>query len=420
MIVKVSLRQKFVNKRYKNLYLDYYPEVKLNGKSTRREFLGLQVFIEKREFKKEVEKCELRDLNYKDGELRDSTIKKRELLEKIKPLSPLQKQDNAQTLLLAEQIRQKRSNELNKPEVYTGFELDQLKIKEKGELSFIAYYQQQMEKRDGKNHAVWMSAFNYLNDFTKGELKFADLDVKFGNDYKEYLLKAKSKRSYKSNLSQNTAHSYFNKFKATLKQAFKDNILQQDLNARIKPIKQTDTKRVFLTLDELNRLAKAECQNPILKKAALFACLTGLRYSDCEKLKWKEVVYEKGQGYSIYFKQKKLKKHEYLPISEQAYKLLGERKDPNLKVFKGLFYSAHQNSILLKWAMNAGVQKHLTFHAFRHSFATLQLQAGTDIYTVSKMLGHTNLITTQVYAHIVDEQKRQAANRIQLNLDENE
>ena len=66
--------------------------------------------------------------------------------------------------------------------------------------------------------------------------------------------------------------------------------------------------------------------------------------------------------------------------------------------------------------MNAGVQKHLTFHAFRHSFATLQLQAGTDIYTVSKMLGHKNLKTTQIYAHIVDEQKRQAASKIKLDL----
>jgi integrase len=416
MIVKVSLRQKFVNKRYKNLYLDYYPAVRLNGKSTRREFLGLSVYINKREFKKEVEKCEQRDLNSQNGELRDSTIRKREVLEKLKPLTPLEKQDNAQTLLLAEQIRQKRSNEFNKPEVYTDFELDQLKLKEIGELSFIAYYEAQMDKREGKNHAVWMSAYNYLNDFTGGELKFADLNVKFCNDYKEYLLKAKSKRSHKSTISQNTAHSYFNKFKATLKQAFKDNLLQHDLNARVKPIKQVDTKRVFLTLEELNRLAKADCPNPILKKAALFSSLTGLRYSDCEKLIWKEVVYEEGQGYSIYFKQKKLKKHEYLPISEQAFNLLGERKDPNQKVFEGLKYSAHQNSILLKWAMNAGIQKHLTYHTLRHSFATLQLQAGTDIYTVSKMLGHKDLKTTQIYAQIVDEQKRQAASKIKLDL----
>lgn len=381
MAIKVTLRQKPISKGRKSLYLDFYPPINIVGtdKTTRREFLGLYIYD--------------------------------------KASKPLQKQDNKQTLLLAEQIRRKRDNELNKPEVYTAFELEQLKAKEKGELSFIAYYEQQMEKREGKNYLVWDSAFNYLKDFTNNSLKFADLNEKFCNDYKEYLVNAKSKRSNSTTIAQNTAHSYFNKFKATLKQAFKDNLLPFDLNAKIQPIKQADTKRVFLSLDELNKLVKADCPNPILKKAALFSALTGLRFSDIEKLKWAEVVHINGQGYFIYFKQKKTKSNEYLPISEQAYKLLGEPNDPEEKVFKGLKYSAHQNSILLKWVINAGIQKHLTFHCFRHTYATLQLQNGTDIYTVSKMLGHKDLKTTQIYAKVVDEAKRQATNKITLELE---
>jgi len=389
MAIKVTLRQKPISKGRKSLYLDFYPPIQLqkpvrNKKGelvteTRREFLGLYI--------------------------------------ESKPRTPIEKQDNRQTLLLAEQIRQKRDNELNKPEVYTAFELEQLQVKEKGELSFIAYYEQQMEKRKGKNYDVWFSAFNYLNDFTSGNLKFADLNEKFCNDYKEYLQNAKSKRSHKTTLSQNTAHSYFNKFKATLKQAFKDKIIQHDLNALIEPIKQADTKRVFLSLDELNQLVKADCPNPILKQASLFSALTGLRFSDIEKLKWNEVIHINGQGYFIQFKQKKTKSNEFLPISEQAYNLLGKPKEPQQKVFEGLKYSAHQNSILLKWAINAGIHKHLTFHCFRHTYATLQLQGGTDIYTVSKMLGHKDLKTTQIYAKVVDEAKRQATNKITLDLE---
>lgn len=417
MAIKVTLRQKPISKGRKSLYLDFYPPINVSGsdKTTRREFLGLSIDVDKTEFKKEIEEVERKELKTK-GVLSTATKKKKELLKTLKALTPLQKQGNKQTLQLAEQIRQKRDNELNKPEVYTAFELEQLKAKEKGELSFIAYYEQQMEKRKGKNYLVWVSAFHYFKEFTNNYLKFSDLNEKFCNDYKDYLLNAKSKRSSKTTISQNTAHSYFNKFKATLKQAFKDNLLLVDLNAKIQTIKQADTKRVFLSLDELNQLVKADCPNPILKQASLFSALTGLRFSDIEKLKWSEVIHINGQGYFIQFQQKKTKSNEYLPISEQAYNLLGEPKEADKKVFEGLHYSAHQNSILLKWVINAGIHKHLTFHCFRHTYATLQLQGGTDIYTVSKMLGHKDLKTTQIYAKVVDQSKRDATDKIQLDL----
>lgn len=387
MTVKVSLRKRAISKGRISLYLDFYPSISISGsdKTTRREYLGLYIYdISTKELKKKVNK--------------------------------LEQQSDKQTLLLAEQIRQKRDNELNKPEIYNIFELEQLKIKEKGELSFIDYYKQQMDKRNGKNYLVWVSAFYYFNNFTKGNLKFEELNQKFCNDYKDYLLNAKSKRSSKTTISQNTAQSYFNKFKATLKQAFKDDFLRFDLNSKIQTIKQADTKRVFLSLDELNQLVKADCPNPVLKQASLFSALTGLRFSDIEKLKWSEVIEIKNQGYSIEFQQKKTKSNEYLPISEQAYNLLGKRQENDTKVFEGLKYSAHQNNILLKWVISAGIQKHLTFHCFRHTYATLQLQGGTDIYTVSKMLGHKDLKTTQIYAKVVDQSKRNTTDKIKLDL----
>tara|TARA_R110000796_G_scaffold252631_3_gene389373 strand:- start:31749 stop:32570 length:822 start_codon:yes stop_codon:yes gene_type:complete len=273
-----------------------------------------------------------------------------------------------------------------------------------------------MEKRKGKNYDVWFSSLFYLKAFTNEILTFADLNEKFCNDYKYYLLNAKSRRSNQTTLAQNTAHSYFNKFKATLKQAFKDGIVPFDLNGKIESIKQADTKRVFLTLEELNKLVKAECPSPLLKKASIFSALTGLRFSDVSKLKWKEIVHINGQGYFIQFQQKKTKSNEFLPIAEQAYEVLGQPKESEQRVFEGLNYSAHQNSQLIKWAMSAGIQKHLTFHSFRHTYATLQLQGGTDIYTVSKMLGHKDLKTTQIYAKIVDETKRTATTKIKLDL----
>jgi integrase len=153
-----------------------------------------------------------------------------------------------------------------------------------------------------------------------------------------------------------------------------------------------------------------------LKRAALFSSLTGLRWSDVEKLVWSEVQHSEINGHFIRFTQKKTKGTETLPISEQAYQILGERGESGEKIFKGLKYSAWINLKLAQWVMKAGITKHITFHCFRHTFATLQLTMGTDIYTVSKMLGHRELRTTQIYAQIVDRKKVEAANRIKLEI----
>jgi len=81
--------------------------------------------------------------------------------------------------------------------------------------------------------------------------------------------------------------------------------------------------------------------------------------------------------------------------------------------WKGLT-RAMTNQPLKQWISEAGIKKHITFHCFRHTFATLQIAAGTDIYTVSKMLTHRNVSTTQIYAELVSEKKRESANKISL------
>ncbi|SDX63945.1 Site-specific recombinase XerD [Hydrobacter penzbergensis] len=305
---------------------------------------------------------------------------------------------------------------MNKPEVYTGYELEKLKIKEKAEKNFVEYFKKLADKRKASNHDNWISAYNYLETFTRGILKFADLDEKFCNAFKDYLLTTKSNKSSKTTLSQNSAFSYFNKLKATLKQAYKDGYLQADLNAKVEPIKQAETRRNFLTIEELNKLVKTECNNPLLKRAALFSALTGLRFSDIQKLVWGEIYHSVENGYSIQFTQQKTKGVEVLPISQQAYQLLGEPKRSTDKVFEGLTYSAYENKHLYQWIGAAGITKDITFHCFRHTFATLQLSKGTDIYTVSKMLGHRELKTTQIYAKVIDQTKREAADKIKLEL----
>jgi integrase len=381
MATKVTLRKKKIKKGMESLYLDFYPAINNpdTGKPTRREFLRLYIFA--------------------------------------KPKTPIEKKHNTETLKVAESIRQKRENILNKPEIYTGFEKEQLRIKEQGEKCFVQYFRGLAYKKKGSSAGNWTSALYYLETFTNGSIKFSELNEKFFNDFKDYLLTAKSHRSDKTNLSINSAASYFIKIKAALKQAYADGLLQTDLNAKIKPIKSKETRREHLTIEELNKLVKTPCGNDILKRAALFSALTGLRFSDIQKMVWGEIEYIKGQGYLLNFRQKKTQGVETLPISEQAYTLLGERQSATEKVFKGLFYSAYTNRQLSQWIKEAGITKKITFHCFRHTFATLQLIEGTDIYTVSKMLGHREIKTTQIYAKVVDDAKREAANKIKLDID---
>jgi integrase len=414
MAIKVHLRSKKISKGRLSLYLDFYPSIKhpKTGKLTRREFLKMYLYYDRAEVKKKI----------KQEKVNGKSVGKIEMLYKeLVPLNPAQKKHNIETRRIAESIQQKRQNFLDKPEIYSEYEKQQLEIKEKGALCFVEYFRKLANKREKSNHGNWISALIYLEDYTGGSIKFEDLTEKKLNDLKEYLLTTKSNKSDKVLLATNSAVSYFNKVKAAVKQSFQDGIISYDLNARIKPIKAAETRRQVLTIEELNKLVQTPCNNPLLKRAALFSALTGLRFVDISKMKWSELEFIKDKGYVLNFDQQKTKGVEVLPISEQAYGFTNGTDNPNEmpqdeQVFKELKYSAYQNKHLYQWIGAAGITKEITFHCFRHTYATLQLYNGTDIYTVSKMLGHKDLKTTQIYAKIVDEAKREATNKIKLDL----
>jgi integrase len=345
-MIKVTLRTKPISRGRKSLYLDFYPAIPHpdTGRTTRREFLGLYVFN--------------------------------------RPKTPADKEQNNETISLAETIRAKRQIE-----VQTG--AYGFLSKKTLNTCFITYCEQLAAERTGSNKAVWDSTLHYLRDFTGGTLKLSELTPKKCRDFRTYMLTAQSLRNGEP-LAVNSTASYFNKFKTALKQAYKDGLISTDLNAKTEGLKLEETRREYLTLDELQRLVQTPLSDlPILKQASLFSALTGLRYSDLEKLTWGQIRHDSSSGYFIHFTQQ--------------------------KILPGLTYSAYWNRILKKWIKEAGITKPITFHSFRHTYATLQLSLGTDIYTVSKMLGHRELKTTQIYAKIVDQSKRDAADKIKLN-----
>ncbi len=342
---------------------------------------------------------------YSAGKRKTETLK---LYLLPKPKTKLEREQNKKTLELAENIRAQRQIEMQNGEY--GF-----RDKEKQKGSLLVYMRMLADKRmdSAGNWGNWDSMIKHLEAFTSADTAFSKIDRAFVQDFKEYLDK-KAKTKSNVNLSQNSKYSYFNKFRAGLKQAVKDGIIPHNPAESVEGFKQGEPEREFLSLEELQAAAKAECDIPQLKTAFIFSCLTGLRWSDINKLLWSEVRHSNELGYHIQFRQQKTKGAETQPISDQAFELLGEPQEKEERVFKGLKYSAWHNMKLQQWMMRAGVSKTITFHCARHTYATLQLTLGTDIYTVSKLLGHRELKTTQIYAKVIDEKKIEAANRIKL------
>lgn len=316
--------------------------------------------------------------------------------------NPLDKAHNKEVLALANKIRTQRELEIinNAHGFHSSFKLD---------ASFIEYFELLTEERKESkgNYGNWDSTLKHLKYYCKKDPSFRDIDRSFVEGFKKYLSTTKKGEKH---LSTNSQHSYFNKFRAALKKAFEDNLIPDNPAKGVKGIKPSTPEREYLTIEEVRKIAKTECNYPVLKRAFLFSCLTGLRWSDIQKLKWSEVRNENGNS-RIIFRQKKTKGLEYLNINNQARELLGEEKEPIERVFEGLKYSAWHNIELKKWILKAGITKDITFHCGRHTFAVIQLELGTDIYTVSKLLGHTELKTTQVYAKIIDQKKVEAVNK---------
>jgi integrase len=135
---------------------------------------------------------------------------------------------------------------------------------------------------------------------------------------------------------------------------------------------------------------------------------------------WSEVR-QQGEFTRIVFKQKKTGGQEYIDINPQAVEYMGERGEPDERVFKDFKYSAKTARHLQLWAEAAGVEKQITFHSARHTFAVMMLDLGADIYTVSKLLGHKEIQTTQIYAKVMDKNKQKATMLIpQINQKEDD
>ncbi|MFC2488717.1 MAG: phage integrase SAM-like domain-containing protein [Prevotella sp.] len=325
------------------------------------------------------------------------------------------KEKNKQTLLLADAIRSKRVVELRNGKY--GF------VTRATSVRFFEYYRSMCEHRLGKqskaNWGNWTSCLHHLRRYEKRDnITFEEITPEWVQGFRDYLERDavawahdKRKRKDFKPLSRNSKVSYFNKLRACLNQAFEDRIIPNNPIRGIDGFKAEEGTRMYLTLEEVKKLAQTECDFPRIKAAFLFSCLTGLRRSDVLRLRWGD-VHQQGDFTRLIFRQKKTDGLEYLDITAEAVLLMGDRGKAEDYIFTDILAPSATNNAIRVWVARAGIDKDITFHCARHTFAVMMLDLGTDIYTVSKLLGHRELSTTQIYAKVMDKNKQAAVSAI--------
>ena len=366
---KVTLRKRKLPSGKITLYLDFYPPVRdpRTLKLSRREYLGIYIVD--------------------------------------KPRNTVDRQNNNEKIRIAEAIRSEREISIMKEQF--GF-ADKTRFK----VDFLAYFRNFCNETGQSS----VPAVEHFEIYCSGECFVSDITIDYCEKFREYLTSGTAMLAKRKPLSNNRAAQLWSYYKACLRKAYKEGLLLEDIASKLSVVTLEATEKGYLTMDEVRALSKAPCKNDEVKRAGLFSCLCGLRVSDIRLLTWDHIVTAPDGGKAVKIRTKKTGTLALIPVSEEAISLLGEQK-------KGLIFSKISPNDLKYaipgWVNAAGITKHVTFHMFRHTYATILASTGTSIYTVSKLLTHSSVKTTQIYADIVDENKRKAAESIKIGLASN-
>lgn len=314
---------------------------------------------------------------------------------------------NKEKLEVANKIAAKIEREMLLPEIYTNEEIGKLKQAQKSTQSIFKYIELNARKKRLSNFNVWNATLGHLVECWIVDKPFNEITLSDIDDFEDYLLSmAVSSRTNKP-LSHNSAACYFTTFKNILKEAYRGGYLDKDISMNAGSIQPKETVISHLTADELSTLLATECGCPLLKEMAIFSAFTGLRWSDCQALDTDNLK-ETPSGWVLRFTQVKTGNEEVMPISPTAKKFIPPNdKKPFAKVdYPSMIKPLNQ------WIKDAGIDKKITFHSFRHSYAMMLLDNNVDLLTVSELLGHKSIRSTQVYAKATNERKRAATNTL--------
>ena len=267
------------------------------------------------------------------------------------------------------------------------------------ESNVIDFFEDLKNKKEGNTLKNWSNALKHFREFSKGYVRFSDITIQYCENYREYLL---------SKVSENTTSSYFSTLRTVLNNAVMRELIYRNPASYVKNPKVTP-ERNFLVADEIENLVKSNYMIPDIQNAFLFSCYTGIRISDIIDLTWDNI-----QGDYLNFKQLKTEEHLRFKLPNTAKTIL-LKQSANINESDKVFRLPGQvtiNKHIGRWLRENGIEKHITFHCARHTFATLCLTYDIDLYTVSKLLGHTDIKHTQIYAKIIDKKRDEAIDKL--------
>ena len=333
--------------------------------------------------------------------------------------TPLDKQMNIHTRQVAEKIMADRINALQERGI------KQYEKIEQSNMSLLDWLRKYEQENFGFRPSTLKGRVDmrkkveeYLEQQKTPYISMNEVDADFCRGFLRFLATAKNSvcTINERTISPGCAHHHQAVFNGALNKAVREGLLTAN------PMKSLDRKekfqpspedREFLTIEELRSLMALPCSNEQVKKAFVFSCFTGLRLSDARTLTWRK-VYKTPDGKTLYIHvfMQKTQKPNNIPLSQEALNCLQTKDDLDEPIFTLPASDATINYHVKKLVKAAGIEKKVSFHCSRHTFATMMLTLGVDIYTTSKLLGHANVTTTAIYAKIVDKKKVDAMNLV--------
>ena len=333
----------------------------------------------------------------------------------IPETNPINKEQNKETMAVAERIKAIQGQGIQ--------DWDSVK---QGAMLLTAWIKKYCEggvttKKSSLHCRVEMlhTVEKYLDENKKTFITLEEVDADFCRGYVKFLRNFPNSHIIHGEprpISQNTSSRYLGMFSTCMNNAVRQGIIRNNPVRELEPrerIQPKDGTKEYLTIEELRTLMATDSYRPEIKQAFIFACFTGLRLSDMYRISPMHIFKTPdGKGEYIDMEMKKTEKPVIIPLSEEAKRWLPDPKGFNVPFFDIPTTGTVIGRALRKWAEAAGIDKHLSFHCSRHTFGTMMLTLGADLFTTSKQKGHSNIQTTEIYAKIVDKKKEEAINLI--------
>jgi len=331
---------------------------------------------------------------YHDGKRSYKFLKIKVITKGPKKDNPVQRKEKIR--IAEERAAQEQIRLISKGSDYTPEHLRQI--------YFEDFSDQFLDNYTKKDKRIMQGSVNKFKQIIPSDLKVSDITPELMERFKESLIN-------NSDLSGETAHNYFTRFKKLLKSAKIKRLLSEMPTVDIifkNPNKDENLKKEILDIDELRKLAATKCGNPEVKRAFLFCCYTGLGLAEVTDLKWKEI-----KSGRLVTTRKKTGSPINNQLSKAAIRLLGEPGEKEHLIFDiGKISHTAVSKNLKAWLKRAEIDKKITFYCARHSFACLLLMNGANLKSVADAMGHASTKTTLKYLNHVERLKDEAISNL--------